>query len=79
MNKVKYSQMIHSQETQHANAWAFIVSSWHTPEWKAIPQGIRNTLNLPVSVGMFSGMLVSKVAADGAMEFVQRLNNRKIQ
>lgn len=37
------------------------------------PEGID-----PASLGMYSGMLISKPAADGAREFIQRMNNRKI-
>lgn len=77
MERDKYHQMIHAQESAHQNAWNFITTSWHTTEWKPIPQGIRNTLCLPASLGMYSGMLISKPAADGAREFIQRLNNRK--
>lgn len=78
MQKSAYNQMIHAQDAQHTNAWNFITSAWHTAEWRPIPQNIRNTLNLPASLGMFSGMLISKPAADGAREFIQRLNTRKV-
>lgn len=77
MDKSKYSQMIHAQDTAHQNAWSFITSTWHTPEWKAIPQGIRNTLGLPASLGMFSGMLISQTAANGARDFSLRLNRKR--
>lgn len=79
MDKSKYTQMVHAQDTAHQNAWQFITSTWHTPTWQPIPQGIRNTLGLPASLGMFSGMLISQPAANGAREFIQRLNNRRLQ
>jgi hypothetical protein len=78
MDRTKYNQMVHAQDAQHSNAWNFIITSWHTNEWRAIPQNIRNILGLPASLGMYSGMLISKPAADGAREFIQRMNNRKI-
>lgn len=79
MDRTRYHEMTSAQDTQRQNAWAFILGSWHTPEWKPIPQGTKNILGLHSSIGMYSGMLCTKASADGASDFIRRINSRKVQ
>jgi len=74
MNKFLYSQMIHAQENAHSNAWAYILQSWHTPTWKSIPQNVRLTLGLSVSLGMYNGMLVTQAGAQGITLCIANMN-----
>lgn len=77
MKHSTYTQMIHVQDTARQNAWAYIMQSWHTPTWRAIPDGIRNTLCLPATLGMYNGMLITKTGAEGVSLFVARMNSRR--
>lgn len=79
MEHSKYTQMIHAQEMQHSNAWAYIIGNWHTREWKAIPPNVKNILGLPACLGMYNGNLCTRDSALGAQEFINRMNNRKAQ
>lgn len=76
MDKSKYNQMIHAQE-QHANAWRFIFDAWNCNEWKSLPQQIKHTLGLHESIGVCSGVLVTRAGAKGLNEFIVRMNRSR--
>ena len=77
MEHKKYTQMVHAQDVQRQNAWQFIMQSWHTPTWRAIPDNIRNVLSLPAMLGMYNGMLITRAGAEGVSLFIARMNTRK--
>ena len=76
MDKSQYNLMQSSIETQHNNAWKFILDSWNTSTWKALPQGIKLTLGLHSAIGVCSGMLITRTGANGSNDFINRLNSK---
>ena len=76
MDKSHYNHMQSSIETQHNNAWKFILDNWNTPTWKALPQGIKLTLGLHSAIGVCSGMLITRTGASGSQDFISRLNSK---
>lgn len=81
MDKTQYVQFTHAQQEaqtrideQRLAAWRWIVSRWQCPEWTRVDAWVRIALNLPQSLGMCSGMLVTQAASVGIGEFVARMN-----
>jgi hypothetical protein len=77
MERAQYTAMTQSQETQRSNAWAFIFQNWHALQWVPIPTGIKLTLGLHSSLGMCSGMLVTRTGAAGLNDFILRMNAKR--
>ena len=61
----------------HIEAWHWITEHWSGGTWRPVPANVRIILSLPEGLGMCSGMLITRTAALGIMEFVNRLNHRK--
>lgn len=61
-------------DTQLQNAWQWIFDNWYCNQWRRIPAPTRQVLCLPDSLGLYSGMLCTELAAKGAQSFIQRLN-----
>ena len=77
MQHSQYKAMVHAQDTQHANAWAFIFNAWNCTEWRSLPQETKRILGLHESIGVCSGMLVTRAGAKGLNEFIIRMNRSR--
>lgn len=77
MEHAQYKAMIHAQDVQRQNAWAFIFNKWNCSEWIPLPREIKAILALPDSIGVCSNQLVTRTGAKGMIDFINRMNNRR--
>lgn len=77
MEHSQYKAMVHAQDTQRQNAWAFIFGKWACNEWQPLPREIKAILALPDNIGVCSNQLVTRTGAKGMIEFITRMNNRR--
>jgi hypothetical protein len=59
------------------SAWEWVLQNWQSPEWKPIPQWVKESLHLHPAVGVCSGMFVTRKSAEGMNEFLARMNRKR--
>ena len=79
MEHKDYKAMIAMQETQRDNAWRFVLQAMLASgnTWQSLPESVKRTTGLHMSIGVCSGMLVTRVGANGSQDFVNRMNSKR--
>jgi hypothetical protein len=57
------------------SGWDWIRQNWYSAQWLPVPEWVKSELKLHPAIGVCGGNFVTKVAATGINEFVQRLNS----
>lgn len=77
----KLTSLTTAQDAQRDDAWRTVLNAMLSSglTWAALPAEAKRVLGIHQSLGVCSGMLVTRVGASGLNEFIHRLNRRQFR